>query len=59
MLKTRPHIKSVQRLPPSAHLKEAIQYALEEVWALHHNYVGTEHILLGRVRNSGAGGAIA
>jgi ATP-dependent Clp protease ATP-binding subunit ClpC len=54
MLKTRPHVESVEKLPPSVHAKEAIQYAIEEARAMHHNYVGTEHILLGLMHNSQA-----
>jgi ATP-dependent Clp protease ATP-binding subunit ClpC len=52
LLKTRPHVEGVEKLPQSAHAKEAIQYAIEEARAMHHNYVGTEHILLGLMRNS-------
>jgi ATP-dependent Clp protease ATP-binding subunit ClpC len=52
MLKSRPHVESVQKLPQSVHAKEAIQYAVEEARSLRHNYVGTEHILLGLLRNS-------
>lgn len=52
LLKTRPHVESVNKLPQSVHAKEAIQYAIEEARAMHHNYVGTEHILLGLMRNS-------
>jgi len=52
LLKTRPRVESVEKLPQSAHAKEAIQYAVEEARAMHHNYVGTEHILLGLLRNS-------
>jgi len=52
LLKTRPRVESVEKLPQSAHVKEAIQYAVEEARAMHHNYVGTEHILLGLMRNS-------
>jgi ATP-dependent Clp protease ATP-binding subunit ClpC len=52
MLKSRPHVDSVQKLPQSVHAKEAIQYAIEEARSMRHNYVGTEHILLGLMRNS-------
>lgn len=34
--------------PPGA--KKAIEYAMEEARHLHHNYVGTEHLLLGLIR---------
>ena len=47
MLKTRPHVESVEKLPQSVHAKEVIQYAVEEARAMHHNYVGTEHLLIG------------
>jgi len=52
MLKSRPHAESVQKLPQSVHAKEAIQYAIEEARSMRHNHVGTEHILLGLMRNS-------
>jgi ATP-dependent Clp protease ATP-binding subunit ClpC len=52
MLKTRPHVESVNKLPQSIHAKETLQYAVEEARAMRHNYVGTEHILLGLMRNS-------
>ncbi len=54
MLKTRPHVESVEKLPQSDHAKEAVRYAVEEARAMHHNYVGTEHILLGLMHNSQA-----
>jgi len=52
LLKTRPHVESVERLPQSGHAKEAVQYAVEEARSMRHNYVGTEHLLLGLMRNS-------
>lgn len=52
MLKTRPHVESVDRLPQSFHAKETIQYAVEEARAMRHNHVGTEHILLGLMHNN-------
>jgi len=52
LLEGRPHVESVEKLPSSDHAKEAVRYAVEEARALHHNYVGTEHILLGLMRNS-------
>ncbi len=38
------------RLPETPRAKMAIVYAIEEARALNHNYVGTEHILLGLLR---------
>lgn len=52
MLKTRPHVECVEKLPQSVHAKEAIQFAIEEARAMRHNHVGTEHILLGLMHNS-------
>ncbi len=44
----------VGKLPQSTGAKLVIQYALEEARNLNHNYVGSEHVLLGlcRVRDS-------
>ena len=38
------------RLPQNPYAKQAIEFAIEEARALNHNYVGTEHLLLGLVR---------
>lgn len=38
------------RLPQTPRLKECLAFALEEAKALNHNYVGTEHLLLGICR---------
>lgn len=54
MLKSRPRVENVEKLPQSVHVKEVIQYAIEEARSLRHNYVGTEHILLGMMHNSQA-----
>ncbi len=35
------------RLPQTPRARKAVEYAVEEAWALRHNYVGTEHLLLG------------
>ena len=34
------------KLPHTPRAKQAIEYAIEESGTLHHNYVGTEHLLL-------------
>ena len=52
LLQERPHVESLEALPPSEHAKEAIQHAIDEARAMHHNYVGTEHLLLGLMRNA-------
>ena len=38
------------RLPHTPYTKKAIEYAVEEARRLNHNYVGTEHLLLGLLR---------
>ncbi len=51
LLQNRPHLEDVAKLPQSQHARDVIVYAVEEARALHHNYVGTEHILLGLMRS--------
>ena len=43
---------SMGRLPFTPRAKKVIELAIEEARALGHNYVGTEHLLLGLVRES-------
>lgn len=38
------------RLPHTPRTKKVIEYAIEEARTLNHNYVGTEHLLLGLLR---------
>jgi ATP-dependent Clp protease ATP-binding subunit ClpC len=38
------------KLPHTPRAKKAIEYSVEEARSLNHNYVGTEHLLLGLVR---------
>ncbi len=38
------------KLPQTPRAKKVIEYAMEEAKALDHNYVGTEHLLLGVIR---------
>jgi ATP-dependent Clp protease ATP-binding subunit ClpC len=52
-LAKRPHADSIEKLPQSEHAKAVVAYAIEEARALHHNYVGTEHLLLGLLRDGG------
>ena len=40
------------KLPQTPKAKKVIEYAIEEARALNHNYVGTEHILLGLLRET-------
>jgi ATP-dependent Clp protease ATP-binding subunit ClpC len=50
-------MKIVGDVPFTARAKSVIGYAVEESGLLHHNYVGTEHLLLGIIRE-GEGVAI-
>jgi hypothetical protein len=45
-----PDMVSMGKLPQTPRAKKAIEYAIEEARNLHHNYVGTEHLLLGLLR---------
>jgi anthranilate phosphoribosyltransferase len=43
-------ISSVGQLSYSPHAKKALEYAVDEARLMDHNYVGTEHLLLGLLR---------
>jgi hypothetical protein len=45
-----PEMVIMGRLPQTPRAKEVIKYAIEEARNLNHNYVGTEHLLLGLFR---------
>jgi four helix bundle protein len=45
-----PNAVTMGKLPPTPGAKKVIEYAVQESRALNHNYVGTEHILLGLLR---------
>jgi ATP-dependent Clp protease ATP-binding subunit ClpC len=51
LLDKRPHLDAVEKLPPSSHAKEVVTFAIEEARSLGHNYIGTEHLLLGMMRD--------
>src|SRR5262245_5030818 len=38
------------KLPPTPRVKKVIEHAIEEARHFNHNYVGTEHLLLGLIR---------
>jgi four helix bundle protein len=52
LVKRGPSVITMDKLPETPRAKRAIEYAVEEARALNHNYVGTEHILLGLLRES-------
>ncbi|OHB55278.1 MAG: NDP-hexose 4-ketoreductase [Planctomycetes bacterium GWF2_50_10] len=52
LVKSGPDMVSMGKLPQTPRAKKVIEYAIEEARALNHNYVGTEHILLGLLRET-------
>jgi ATP-dependent Clp protease ATP-binding subunit ClpC len=44
----------IHKLPMTPRARNIIKYAIEESRGLNHNYVGTEHLLLGVVRETDA-----
>ncbi|MHC4433298.1 MAG: Clp protease N-terminal domain-containing protein, partial [Planctomycetota bacterium] len=51
-VKSGPDMVTMGKLPQTPRAKKVIEYAIEEARSLNHNYVGTEHILLGILRES-------
>src|SRR5262249_27590033 len=47
-----PHIAPPRELPQTPRAKKVIEDSVEEARNLNHNYVGTEHLLLGLLRES-------
>ncbi len=45
-----PDMVTMGRLPQTPRAKKVFEYAIEEARNLNHNYVGTEHVLLGLIR---------
>jgi ATP-dependent Clp protease ATP-binding subunit ClpC len=50
LVKTGPDMVTMGKLPQTPRAKKVIEYAIEEARNLSHNYVGTEHLLLGLLR---------
>ena len=50
LVKSGPDTVTWGKLPQTPRAKQVILYAIEEARALKHNYVGTEHVLLGLLR---------
>lgn len=55
-IKAGPEAVLQGKLPQTPRAKKAIEHAIEEARSLGHDYVGTEHLLLGLVRDDGAAG---
>src|SRR5258708_3669334 len=49
-VQSEPDMVQTGKLPQTPRAKKAIEYSLEEARNLNHNYVGTEHLLLGLLR---------
>src|SRR6201995_1677301 len=45
-----PDMVTMGKLPQTPRAKKVVEYAMEEARNLNHNYVGTEHLLLGLIR---------
>ncbi|MBX9791810.1 MAG: ATP-dependent Clp protease ATP-binding subunit [Pirellulales bacterium] len=50
LVQSGPDMVTMGKLPQTPRAKKVIEYSMEEARALGHNYVGTEHILLGLLR---------
>jgi ATP-dependent Clp protease ATP-binding subunit ClpC len=50
LVKSGPEMVTMGKLPQTPRAKKVIEYAIEEARNLNHNYVGTEHLLLGLLR---------
>ncbi len=50
LVKSGPEMVTLGKLPQTPRAKKVIEYAIEEARNLNHNYVGTEHLLLGLLR---------
>ncbi len=50
LVKSGPDMVTMGKLPQTPRAKKVIEYAIEEARNLNHNYVGTEHLLLGLLR---------
>jgi ATP-dependent Clp protease ATP-binding subunit ClpC len=53
VVKPGPEMGQIGALPKTPRAKKVLEYALEEARNLNHNYIGTEHILLGLLREKG------
>ena len=49
-VKSGPEMVTMGKLPKTPRAKKVLEYAVEEARNLNHNYIGTEHLLLGLLR---------
>lgn len=50
LVQSGPEMVTMGKLPQTPRAKKVIEYSMEEARNLNHNYVGTEHLLLGLLR---------
>src|ERR1700738_2118632 len=50
IVQSGPDMVTMGKLPQTPRVKKVIEYSIEEARNLNHNYVGTEHLLLGLLR---------
>ncbi|MDR1964442.1 MAG: ATP-dependent Clp protease ATP-binding subunit [Planctomycetaceae bacterium] len=50
LVRSGPDLVTMGRLPQTPRAKKVVEYSMEEARNLNHNYVGTEHLLLGLLR---------
>jgi four helix bundle protein len=50
LVKSGPDVVTLGKLPMTPRAKMVIEYAIQEAVTLNHNYVGTEHLVLGLLR---------
>jgi diadenosine tetraphosphate (Ap4A) HIT family hydrolase len=59
LIKAGPEVVTMGRVPQTPRVKKVIEYAIEEALGLKHNHVGTEHLLLGLIReHDGVAGVV-
>jgi sRNA-binding carbon storage regulator CsrA len=52
IVQSGPDMVTMGKLPQTPRAKKVIEYSIEEARTLNHNYVGTEHLLLGLIREN-------
>ncbi len=52
-VKAGPNMVTIGQLPFTPRAKKVLEFGVEEATALGHNYIGTEHLLLGLLRETG------
>src|SRR5947207_1778122 len=50
IIQSGPELNMMGKLPQTPRAKKVIEFAIEEAQQLNHNYIGTEHLLLGLLR---------